>query len=455
MQADNVMDAPIDAQLSRAQLTSHARKTANLQKVKSTAQPRVETHPLPAPQRPFQAITMDWLYIGKSTGTVDSVLNIVDKFSKWAIIIPCDKHMDSEQLCQTLYEHAFSWTGLPESIVGDRDSRLRAHEVRALCDFLQVRLKLSVAYHPQTDGATEVFNKTLLQLLKTQVNARHTDWVELLPALQYAYHNTVHMATGFTPHFLLMGWSPRDLRAPLSLQMSSQHGEIDQWLERRRKDFQRANVSLERARSAMISAQKASAKAHKYTPGALVKVSTRVLPLRPGSTQLTKLLQSWIGPLRVEEAPNPGVVRLKLPSQYVGTSDTFSVHDIRPWLSHESHEYDPNMPAVQVHPAHNRVLQIVGRKRLGRAQRKPEHLLDIPAQYFCKLVTGELKWIPFNHFYTSDERAVVRNFEATFKRTSCRATLKDYAEELRDEGYESPDEVDVELYDQLRERWRE
>ena len=38
----------------------------------------------------------------------------------------------------------------------------------------------------------------------------------------------------------------------------------------------------------------------------------------------------------MEEAPNPGVVRLKLPSQYVGTSDTFSVHDIRPWLSHTS-----------------------------------------------------------------------------------------------------------------------
>ena len=79
------------------------------------------------------------------------------------------------------------------------------------------------------------------------------------------------------------------------------------------------------------------------------------------------------------------------------------------------------------------------------------------AQYFCKLVTGELKWIPFNHFYTSDERAVVRNFEATFKRTPelpCNP-VKDYAEELRDEGYESPDEVDFELYDQLRERWRE
>ena len=149
----------------------------------------------------------------------------------------------------------------------------------------------------------------------------------------------------------------------------------------------------------------------------------------------------------MEKAPNPGVVRLKLPSQHVGTSDTFSVHDIRPWLSHESHEYDFNMPAVQVHPAHNRVLQIVDRKRLERAQRNLEHLLDIPAQYFCMLVTA--KWIPFNHVYTSDERAAVRNFEATFQRTPelpCNP-VKDYAEELRDEGYESPDEVDFELYD--------
>jgi hypothetical protein len=57
---------------------------------------------------------------------------------------------------------------------------------------------------------------------RTTVNVHHSDWVQLLPALLYAYHNTVRSATGYTPHQLLFGWTPRDKRAPLFA-----HGQHD------------------------------------------------------------------------------------------------------------------------------------------------------------------------------------------------------------------------------------
>ena len=188
----------------------------------------------------------------------------------------------------------------------------------------------------------------------------------------------------------------------------------------------------------MIRAQRASAKAHVYSPGVQVKVSTRVLPIRAGSSQLNKLLQSWIGPLRVEGVPHPGVVKLKLPDQYSSTSDTFSVHDVRPWLSHESHTFDPNLPPVQVHSAHSSVVQVIERKRLGRGPSDPTDLLDIPAQYYCRLSNGEFKWVHHTHFLTADERALLRNFEATFKRTPelpCNPTSDHPAVAKTDEGY--------------------
>ena len=188
-------------------------------------------------------------------------------------------------MVQVLWEQVFSMFGLLESIVGDCDTRLHALQMRALCAGLQVRMKLSVAYHPQTDGATKVVLKAFINGLRSFVNHYHTNWVECIPAFRNAYHNTVHSSTGFMPHMLRMGWSPRDLRAPMATTTTSKDPSVDAWLERRSEEFQRPHVSLERARSAVIAAQKASARSHTYKPGDAVKISTRVLPVKAGSPQ--------------------------------------------------------------------------------------------------------------------------------------------------------------------------
>jgi transposase InsO family protein len=146
------------------------------QRVKPTRQPRPPLQPLQVPAKPFSQITLDWLggFPANKEGN-DSVLNIIDKFTKWAIVIPCNKEMTAAKLAELLYNRVFSWVGLPMSIVGDRDSRLTSLYMRTLCKHLRVKLKLSTSYHPQTDGQTENFNSTLLQMLRCFVNPFHTD----------------------------------------------------------------------------------------------------------------------------------------------------------------------------------------------------------------------------------------------------------------------------------------
>jgi transposase InsO family protein len=90
-----------------------------------------------------------------------SVLNIVCKVCKWVICISCDTAMGSEDLCKLLYDKGFLWIALPLKIVGDRDTHLRASQTRALCNYLGIPLLMSTAYHPQTDGQSGNFNKTL------------------------------------------------------------------------------------------------------------------------------------------------------------------------------------------------------------------------------------------------------------------------------------------------------
>jgi transposase InsO family protein len=141
------------------------------QRMKPTKQPKPPLHPLKVPFRPFDQIILDWMTLGcKTKEGYDSVLCIVDKFTKWAIVIPYDKHMGTEEFINALYQHVVSWIGLPSSIVGDRDTRLTAGQLNALCRGLCMKLKLSTAYHPQTDGQTEQFNSTLLQMLRCFVS---------------------------------------------------------------------------------------------------------------------------------------------------------------------------------------------------------------------------------------------------------------------------------------------
>jgi hypothetical protein len=142
-----------------------------------------------------------------------------------------------------------------------------------------------------------------------------------------------------------------------------------------------AHLNLERMRQAMIKARNSSARAHAYKPDDLVKVSIRVLPLLGPSTQVRKLQPKWIGPFSVMEEVNPGAIRVCLPDTYKLVHDTFSVEDVRPWLTHESHALDPDFPAVQAHPALNPVVQVLDHKKYGRAPRRVDDLLDIPTQY--------------------------------------------------------------------------
>ena len=72
---------------------------------------------------------------------------------------------------------------------------------RGLFENLGARLNFSLAYHPQTDGQSEIVNSIILDLLKCYVNEvdKRNQWEKYLPLVEYAYNNTVHSSTGNSP----------------------------------------------------------------------------------------------------------------------------------------------------------------------------------------------------------------------------------------------------------------
>ena len=77
------------------------------------------------------------------------------------------------------------------------------------CRILGIKLKLSTAFHPQTDGQTEIMNQYLDQRLRPFVNYYQDNWSELLPIMDYAQLTLPHDSIGMSPFELLYGYSPR------------------------------------------------------------------------------------------------------------------------------------------------------------------------------------------------------------------------------------------------------
>jgi hypothetical protein len=77
-------------------------------------------------------------------------------------------------------------TGIPNLLVISREHCGRSWEHK---------LSFSSAYHPQTDGQTEVVNQSLGYLLRSLVTEHHSQWDQILAQAEFAYNDSVNRST--------------------------------------------------------------------------------------------------------------------------------------------------------------------------------------------------------------------------------------------------------------------
>ncbi|GJJ75415.1 hypothetical protein EMPS_07773 [Entomortierella parvispora] len=140
------------------------------------------------------------------------------KLTKLARFVPNTTSATAVDVAHQFFNNTFKLHGLPTSIISDRDTRFTSRYGQQLHKLLDVKLALSSAYHLQTDGQTEVMNKTLKTMLRAFVDNKQSNWDQLLPSLEFAYSNYQRF------HWLL-SVLPRHWSTPSSPNSASQCAE--------------------------------------------------------------------------------------------------------------------------------------------------------------------------------------------------------------------------------------
>ncbi|MBW0487615.1 hypothetical protein O181_027330 [Austropuccinia psidii MF-1] len=164
--------------------------------------------PLPIPNGPWIRLSMDFITQLPLSNSFDSILVIVERFSKMVVFIQTISSITSLDLAYLIIKNIFSKNGLPSSIFRDRGSLFVSSLWTNLCQQLRISRDLSTAYHPEPDGQKERVNQILEQYLWMYVSYHKDDWNTWLPLAEFAYNNSDHSSTEQSPFFTVYGRDP-------------------------------------------------------------------------------------------------------------------------------------------------------------------------------------------------------------------------------------------------------
>lgn len=173
--------------------------------------PKGLLQPQPIPHQLWEDVSMDFVDGLPRSDNHTSIMVVVDRLSKAAHLVPLAHPYTAKLVAAKFIDAVVKHHGTPRSIVSDRDPIFVSTFWKELWRLNQTQLKRSSAYHPQTDGQTEVVNRCIEQYLRCFVHHRPNQWSYLLPWAEYWYNTTYHASTGMSPFKALYGREPPPL----------------------------------------------------------------------------------------------------------------------------------------------------------------------------------------------------------------------------------------------------
>lgn len=254
---------------------------------------------------PLELITMDFLSLEASVGGFENIMVLTDHFTKFAWAA-ATRDQTAKTTVRVMWQQVIQYFGCPARFHADQGPNFEASVVKQLCDLYGCKKSHTTPYHPEGNGLTERFNRTLLGMLRSLVEEKKSRWADYLPEMIHAYNNTVHTSTGYTPSYLMFG---RHARAPVDVLLGGPLEEpstVGEWVQ---KHHERLYFAYKRAGELNAGAAQKQKRQHDGQGGlGPLMMGERVLLRNVGPKGQSKLANYWHNvPYVVVKQPNPDV----------------------------------------------------------------------------------------------------------------------------------------------------
>ena len=298
--------------------------------------PSGELKPLEIPEWKWESISMDFVSsLPKTSRGHDAVWVIVDRLTKSAHFIPVNMKYRMEKLVELYIKEVVRLHGIPSSIVSDRDPRFTSRFWTSLHEALGTKLKLSSAYHPQTDGQTERTIQTLEDLLRACIIEQQGSWMDCLPLIEFTYNNSYQASIGMAPFEALYGrkcktpicWYDDGEAVLLGPEMLQQINEQVRLIREKIKASQDRQKSYYDRRRKPLDFQEGE---HVFLKVSPVTGVGRALKSR-------KLTPKYLGPYQILKKIGPVAYHIALPPSLSNLHPVFHVSQLRRYNPDPSH----------------------------------------------------------------------------------------------------------------------
>jgi hypothetical protein len=166
---------------------------------------------LSVPSEVWSDISMDFIKRFPKVGGKSVALTVVDRFLKFAHFITLSHPYSAPSVAKAFFEGVVRLHGFPCSIVSDRDPLFTSAFWAKLFKLAGVRLHTSSAFHPQSDGQSEVVNRVITMYLRCLAGDRLKSWLRWLSWAEYCYNSSFQSALKCSPFRVVYSREPPTL----------------------------------------------------------------------------------------------------------------------------------------------------------------------------------------------------------------------------------------------------